>query len=220
MADGFQLDERQTSVWEALASRSAKLAGMYRAALSAFAEQATAGCESARVSVVCHCMREIVNGLPGVMTDLAIPRPAPNSDALKWRLPELLAAHPDLDLGADQDLVPVPKEVAQAFLALIRTSTQEAGRNRSNAAALLTDGTDPQHPVVAQWTLAQRFFLGWTHLDRNHEHERALPSNEELLANIRVVEDVIEVRSALFFENVHALEDLLRAANAEDGGEA
>lgn len=220
MADGFQLDERQTRVWEALANRSAKLAGMYRTALSTLSTPATAGCEAARVSIVCHCMREVANGLPSVMTDIATPRPAPNSDALMQQLPGLLMAHPDLDLSAEQDLVPVPKEVARAFLALIQTSAQEAGRNRSNAAALLTDGVDTKHPVVAQWALAQRFFLGWTHLDRNHERGRDLPSDEDLLANIRVVEDVIEVRSARFFENVHALESLLRAANATDGDES
>jgi len=219
MAGGFELNERQLRVWEALENRSGKLAGMYRSAVSTLAEPALAGCESARVSIICHCMRELMNGLPGVMSDLAIPRPKPTSESLKSRLPELLAEHSDLDLGADQDLVPVPREVARAFLALIRASTQEAGRNRANAAALLTDGADPQHPAVAQWTRAQRFFLDWTHLDRNHEHDRGLPSEEELLENVRAVEDMIEVRTALFFENVHALDDLLRAANEEEVGE-
>ncbi|MDR7082563.1 hypothetical protein J2X01_001852 [Arthrobacter ginsengisoli] len=33
---------------------------------------------------------------------------------------------------------------------------------------------------------------------------------------IRIVEDVIEVRSALFFENLHAIEDLLAEINNVD----
>lgn len=163
-------------------------------------------------------MRELMLNLPAVMSTspIAIPRPNPSAGSLLKQLPGLLAAHPDADLGLDQDLVPVPREVAKGLAALIRTATQEEGRNRANTAALVTGETDAKHPVIGQWTEAYNFFLNWTHLDRNHEQEKPLPSDETLCGKIRVVEDLIEVRSALFFENLHSLEDLLADINEED----
>jgi hypothetical protein len=215
------LDERQTRVAQALKDRSPKLASMYRAALAALQAPVALGAETARVSLVCHCMRELMNGLPAVMTDGAIPRPSPSSVAMTERLPGLLAQHPDLDLAADQDLVPVPKAVARAVSDLIGTVANEQGRNRRNAAELVTGGPDTKHPAIKHWSHAHRFFLGWTHIDRNHSQDRELPTDDVLLANIRVVEDVIEVRTAQFFENVHSLQDLLAEANAvRPGGTA
>jgi hypothetical protein len=210
------MDERQERVLEALVNRSPRLAGMYRTALAMIADEAAPGCESARISTICHCMRELMSGLPAVMSDISIPRPNPSSDSLTKQLPELLATHPDADLGLDQDLVPVPRAVARVLAALVSTVTQEQGRNRANTAALVTGDSDAHHPAIKQWLDAYQFFLNWTHLDRNHDQERPLPSDEALLTMIRIVEDVIEVRSALFFENLHAIEDLLAEINNVD----
>ncbi len=219
MQPGSGLDERQTRVAEALLNRSEKLASLYHHALAVLAAPAGPGGETARITVICHCIRELMNGLPAVMTDNAIPRPNPSSGALTRKLPELLAQHPGLDLAVEQDLVPVPKEVAQALADLIGAATREEGRNRRNAAELVTGAPDTKHPAIKHWATAQRFFLGWTHIDRNHAQDRELPTDEVLLENIRVVEDVIEVRSTRFFENVHALQDLLAEANATRSGE-
>ncbi|MCY1673442.1 hypothetical protein OVA06_01720 [Pseudarthrobacter sp. SL88] len=215
MTDEMQRDERQTRVTEALENRSPKLAGMYRTALDLLAAQVPAGCETARISTICHCMRELMLNLPAVMsTDpIAIPRPTPSSGSLLKQLPGLLAAHPDADLGLDRDLVPVPREVAHGLAELIKTATQEEGRNRANTAALVTGETDARHPAIGQWTDSYNFFLNWTHLDRNHEQEKSLPADETLRGNIRVVEDLIQVRSALFFQNLNALRDMLADIN-------
>jgi hypothetical protein len=217
MSHDQRLDDRQCRVVKALDDRSPRLAGVYRSALSTLRSEPESGCEAARVSMICHCMRELMTGLPAAMADTAIPRPKPSSGSLVAKLPELLANHPDVDLGIDQDIVPVPKKVAQALASLVTTVTQEQGRNRSNAAALVTDGSDPKHPAIKQWLDAYEFFVGWAHLDRNHERDGKLPGNEELLAVIRVVEDVIDVRTTVFFENLHAVEDLLASANAANG---
>lgn len=216
MVDAAELDERQTRVVDALQLRSPKLAGVYRTALGTLAAPSMPGCESARVAVICHCMREVMNRIADIMSDMAIPRPKPSSGALAARLPELLAAHPETDLGLQQDLIPVPQPVARAVQAISAAATKERGRNLAVAAAFINGGTDPASPVIAQWRSAQQFFLGWAHLDRKHDEERTVPADDELLDNIRVVEDVIEVRSALFFDNLHALESLLAEANAED----
>src|SRR5690606_28782563 len=84
------LDERQTRVWEALAARSPALAGMYASVVLALAEPPRVGCKQARVSLICHGMREVMNGLPEAMATTVIPRPSPSSETLKGRLPDLL----------------------------------------------------------------------------------------------------------------------------------
>jgi hypothetical protein len=208
------IDERRQNVIQMLRDRSTRLAGMYQMALSTLNAPAEDGCESARISVVCHCMRELMNGLPMVMADSVIERPTPSSGSLTKQLPELLARHGEVDLGVDQDMIPVPKVVARHLESLIGTITREQGRNRSNAAALVTGGDNQKHPAIKQWKDAYDFFLGWTHLDRNHDGGRALPSDTAVLTHIRVIEDVIEVRTAVFFENVKFVKDLLTQINA------
>ncbi len=209
---------RQGRVTQNLTDRSPKLAGMYKSALRILDSEPEPGCEAARVAIVCHCMRELMNGLPTALADTAVPRPNPSSGALLSKLPGLLAENPDLDLNADQDVVPVPKAVARHLHKLVGARAREDGRNRMNAAAVVTGGTDTEHPVINQWNDAYKFFLGWTHLDRNHEGDRELPSDESIRAVIRVVEDVIEVRTTAFFENVRTLQDLLNEINATDEG--
>jgi hypothetical protein len=211
------LDDRQTRVFEALTERNQKLAGLYRAALANLEAQAAPGEDAARVSIVCHCMRELMNGLPSAMSDSSFPRPKPAATTLMRQLPDLFERHPEIDLDAEQDLVPVPRLVARQLATLMRTVAQEQGRNIRNAAALLTGNPGTRHPVLAQWSDAQKFFLHWTHLDRNQDEDRDLPSDDTIAAHIKVVEDVIEVRTAMFFENLRSIEDILKAANMVEG---
>ena len=99
---------------------------------------------------------------------------------------------------------------------MIRTRTQEDGRNRRNTAVLIAGDDSSDHPAVKQWQDAYRFFVRWAHLDRDEASEPTLPSDENIEAQIRVVEDVVEVRTAAFFENLHSLRDLLDEINTLD----
>jgi hypothetical protein len=171
------------------------------------------GCETARVMVICHCMRELMLNLPSIMPDTTIPRPDPSSGKLAGLLPDILAKHPGVDLAADQDLVPVPKEIANTISALASAAAQENGRNSFNDAVLVTGLGDSKHPAVKQWRNAYGFFLGWTHLDRSHASGRELPHDEVILRHMRVVEDVIEVRTRVFFDNLKSLQGLLDSIN-------
>lgn len=213
MADRARADDRQTRVADAIAARSPKLAGLYRRALRELSCEALPGDENARVSVICHCVRELVIGLPAVLSEFDEERPHPSSGSLVSKLPKLISQH-GVDLALDRDVVPVPREVAQAFHLLVATATKEAGRNKRSAAALVTGGKDTEHPAVKQWDAAYRFLVGWAHLDRNHHQDRVLPTDQEIRDVLRVVEDVIDVRTTVFFENVAAIKDLLADINA------
>ena len=211
-------EQRRVRVAGGLKARSARLTGMYLAALRELDSGAEVGSEAARVSIICHCMRELMNGLPAAMAASVVPRPKPSSSSLVAKLPDILAEHPQLDLRAEQANVPVPTRVASMIADLVEAAVKERGLNVVNAAALLTDGTDLAHPLLDQWRAAQKFFLEWAHLDRNADGARELPTDVEIVAHIRVVEDVIEVRSNLFFANLSAIEDVLRLAHAEEDG--
>ena len=213
-------EQRRMRVADGLKARSERLTGMYLAALRELDSNAEAGGETARVSIICHCMRELMNGLPAVMAASAVPRPKPSSSSLVAKLPDILTEHPQLDLRAQQANVPVPNQVASMIADLVEAAVKERGLNVANAAALLTDGTDLAHPLLGQWKAAQGFFVEWAHLDRNADGARELPTDVEIVAHIRVVEDVIEVRSNLFFTNLSAVEDLLELANAQEDGSA
>lgn len=215
MAEPSDADDRQRRVADAITARSPKLAGMYRRALRELSCEPMPGDENARVSVICHCVRELVIGLPAVLSDFAEERPKPSSSSLVSKLPDLLSQH-GVDLAVDGDIVPVPQEVAQAFHNIVVTANKEVGRNKRSAAALVTGGSDTKHPVLKQWDKAYRFLVGWAHLDRNHDEDRELPTDQQIRDVLRVVEDVIDVRTTVFFENVGAIKGLLAEINAVD----
>lgn len=154
-------------------------------------------------------------GALDVLVDTPEPRPEPTSGALAGSLPSVLARHGNPDLRADQDLIPVPRAVAAAFADLIDASTRERGRNQRNAAALVTGSADGSHPSISEWSKTYRFFVKWAHVDQHHAN--ALPDDATLAGHLRVVEDVIDVRMNLFFDNLSAVEDLLALANETDG---
>ena len=206
-------DERRVRIGENIHDRDPKLAGVYRTALRVLESAREPGSEAARVSVICHCMRELTNGLPAAFADTVIPRPVPSSSSLLAQLPHVLAKHPGVDLALEQDFLPVPKTVAFHIGALVQARIQEDGRNVSNIRALIAGTETSPQPAVRQWKEANAFFLKWTHLDRTHDRPRELPTDQELTAWIRIVEDIVEVRAAVFFENLRALEDLLSVIN-------
>ncbi len=213
----FDFDDRQSSVYEALIQRSSKLAGMYLVALQNLGAPVAEGSENARISVICHCMRELMANLPSVLAEEDTSRPKRSSSSLTQELPGLLEEHPSVDLEADQDSIPIPRLFARAISLIIKTASQENGRNIRIAAMLITGGRDEKHSAVRQWNDAYRFFVKWAHLDRGHEGGRPLPSVEEIGGFIEVVEDVILSRTAAFFENVHAIDDLLAEINDQKG---
>jgi hypothetical protein len=209
------LGARELRVHRALLDISPKLAGMYQRTIQEVQSHGDLHIAAARVSIICHCMREVMNALPALLADSATVRPNPSSATLVNQLPELLASHPIPNPRPTDELTPVPQALLSAIRAIADAAAKESNANTSNAMALISSYHDAPHPVIQQWRSAQHFFLEWTHLDRNPSAERTLPSDSVLLNNIRVVEDVIEVRTNLFFENLRVVQDLLDIANGE-----
>jgi hypothetical protein len=187
---------------------------MYFLAISTLETPAGQQQETAAMAVACHCMREVMMGLPSMLQIDAAPRPNPSTTSLLGKLPRLIQKHQNVDLRADQDSIALPKHLVYFLADIADANTKEVGRNTANASLLLTGGSDLRHPVMAQWKQSYDFFVGWAHLDRNFGQGRPLPERKEIDRHIAVVEDVIDVRSALFFDNLSTVRELLANANA------
>jgi hypothetical protein len=217
----FALDSRQQGVFEALLEKHADLASMYRAALRILASGVDEGDRRMRVAHICHAMREVMNRFADAMGANSSERIKPTSGVQIQALPDLLARHPDLVLDqTDQDLVAVPQQVAAAFDKLIKTAVQEKIRSRDIAATLLTDDGNARHPAVGQWMNTRDEFVRWAHLEAKPSDPNTLPSDEDLLVLIRVVEDLIEGVTKLFFDARQAVDDLLNEINETEGDES
>jgi hypothetical protein len=66
----------------------------------------------------------------------------------------------------------------------------------------------------------QRFFVRWAHLQAEPTDLASLPSDGDLQAKVRVVEDLIEGVTRLFFDARHAVDDLLAEINRTEGDES
>lgn len=205
----MKLDERQERVFNALHSRNDKVAGMYHTMLALLVIAPIPGNEIARASVICHCGRELMNSILEIMPDIDVSHIKPSSNSLKDKLPKLFN---DVNFDIGQDYVLIPKSAAKTLHELISTINKESSRKARLEGAVITDGTDNKHPAIKQWQATHKFFMHWTHLNRVNDSCEA-PSDDEIRKNLRVVEDVIETRSNLFFENFHKIEDLLTEAN-------
>jgi hypothetical protein len=91
-----EFDDRELRIIGALRDkdRRRRLAGVYQTALRALHTPADEGCESARISTICHCMRELMNCLPEAMADNFIRREKQSTGYWIEKLPKLVTKQP------------------------------------------------------------------------------------------------------------------------------
>jgi hypothetical protein len=212
-AVAFELDDREQGIFDALVERHSDLASMYRAALRLLRMSAEDGDRRMRVAHICHAMREVMNRFPDAMGSEPVKKIKPSTSLQVQALPDLLADHPELVLDQDQEFVPIPRPVAAAFDKLIKASVREKIRTRDIAASLLTDDGDAAHPAVGQWMNARDFFVRWAHMESTATDPSKLPTDDEIRRWTKVVEDLIEGVTKLFFDARRSVDDLLEEIN-------
>jgi hypothetical protein len=217
---GFVLDHRQQGVFDALLERHADLASMYRATLRMLASGDRDSERRMWIAHVCHSMREVMNRFADAVGANSSEQIKPSSSEQVQALPTLIADYPELVLDQEQELIPVPKGVAAAFDRLIKTAVQEKIRSRDIAAALLTDDGNTDHPAVSQWMDARRYFVRWAHIGAEATEPTKLPTDDDIRDKIRVVEDLIEGVTKLFFDARRSVDDLLAEINQTEEDEA
>ncbi|WP_144413178.1 hypothetical protein [Corynebacterium testudinoris] len=161
-----------------------------------------------------------MNRLPEALGSAGSASGGPRSSTHVRKLPALVARFPNLDLLQEVENVPVPKELAVFLHELVKAAVAEDGRVAANAAALLTDDGNANHPVVREWREITVFFVKWAHLHDEESGPESIPSDDDLRRQVELAETLMDGVRAEFFDSLHAIEDLLAEANQlNEGGE-
>jgi len=212
--DRFFTEHRQ-ELHRALVDRNVEIGGLYRGAIRELSRFIEPGEEASHVGLVCHSMRELMAGLPGIFSEEVRKRDG-EADNLVRDLPELAAKYPDMDLELDQKEIPVPREIALRLRYIITSQREIAGRIRTNQRLLLTGDAGLDLKDVRTWNDLYRYFQGHAHWDRMYRSS-PLPSDERLNSKIALVDGLMEPRVRPFLEGRPAVEELLRRLNGEGG---
>jgi hypothetical protein len=212
-------EDGQTRITDWLDEKRPDLASMHRTARQLLASTAKPGDERARVSLICHSMRELMKHLPEAISGGDRDAGGPRSNDYVRKLPGIVAKYPALDLSQDAENVPVPQEIARFLADLIKAAISEDGRFLSDIATFLTDDGNSKHPAVREWYKTYNSFVRWAHLPGHQSDVHSIPSDGELRRWIEVAEAHMDGVRAQFFDSLHAIEDLLAEANQlVDGG--
>lgn len=135
-------------------------------------------------------MREVINRLPsavmlgsGSLSRTAVAKHRGPSKLMR-ELPKLRPEFPEMDLTAEAEYIPVPREVARVFNNLIDAAMYEEHRRLSDLGAFLTDDANSRHPAVQEWRNLSQFFTRWAHLS-----EPDIPSTGQSSSDAHVVVD-------------------------------
>lgn len=206
-------EDRHTRIADWLDKKRPDLASMHRTARELLASKARSGDERARVSLICHSMRELMKHLPEVMSGGDRDGGGPRSSDYVRQLPSLVAKYPALDLSQDAENVPVPQEIARFLSGLINAAISEDGRFLSDIATFLTDDGNTKHSAVREWHETYNFFVKWAHLHGHQSDVNLIPSDDELRRWIEIAEAHMDGVRAEFFDSLRSIEDLLAGAN-------
>jgi len=201
---------------------------LYSAAIDLLEADVPASRARHRIVMVSHNVRELINNAPELFDDVEKPpRGVTNTKGALDALGE--AWDDDRDsLGDHSDhrrfakLMREPFTVRGRLLAAAAKAITEQRTGTSNnqsrqSATVLGRPGGRQDPTLRAWLIAQRWFVTNSHLDSSCE-SGTVPDDEEVLAQLRVVEDVLHARLAPFFEVKDELDELLGEANARVKG--
>jgi hypothetical protein len=216
-------DTRRWRLFDALAQQSELFADLYRRAVDALNERPL---RHGALVVAAHCIRDLVNGLPDVITDAGeVPAHMPLSQPAQ-ELASTWSAYP-IELGpidtpisagpatqgAVEPLMTVPValvEAARQVAHASRAATENARRRRS--ALVLGRMEATLDPTVRIFQESVTVFEKVRHPRRGREVdiEDVVPRVREALV---VIETALEARLGSFFQTVEDLMDVLTAAN-------
>lgn len=180
-----------------------------------------------------HCIRDVVNGLPDVLTDVeAVPAYIDVGKPTR-ALSKVWASHEDIlgpadPEGADpQDPDPppdgrvtVPTVVIHAVRRVVIATRAGATNSRRRHSALVLGRVELGHdPTVKLFRDSVRVFERLRHPQRGREISVTDDTVPKALAALEVIEGALEGRMGSFFATVEDLLDVIEAANERDGVE-
>ena len=221
-------DADRVSLYGLIEEIQPTLAGLYRQAILLMSEPADPGDEKARLAIVGHCFREIMNRLPDALQDVD-GFPASKRDEEDRARNDLVAAFeafrgmpveqpaPVSSKDLEQtEVIAVPRQLVDAVGKFV-AAREEGTRNvRERDSVTVLGAIDPLDPALKPWRAARKFFMSCTHIDLQYAVETVaseVPSDEVVMAHVEIVEASLRVRLGAFFDNYEELEDLIAKAN-------
>jgi hypothetical protein len=220
------------------ASLSVGVAGMYRYLIRLLdTPSATEDEAAARVALIAHCLREIINPLPDLLQEGAkslIARAGRRADDIRLDFPGVVGGYlkgrdPGVVLAelvpADAtesaeglpsiDLVAVPPELVALAIELSEAVKEESVTRAERDALLIAGNASAVGPPLKRWNDARRFFMKWVHIDRviADRRERELPADEVILQHVSAIENVLASRLLEFFDARRLVDDMLERFN-------
>lgn len=211
----LRLSAKQERVLVTLRREVPEIATMYEAGLRLIADEAF----PARVYLVGHAMREIMNRLPDHY-DIPQPDPVQYHDVIarispRWKN----SVRPTLDSVASGPTTrlpeyPVPAEVAFQLDDLIRRHDESVGRRRDAHVRLLASrdvpGAVPAYPepVIRQW-----FEIRGVEFAHMRDGRTPPPSVDECLSSWAKMEEILHAILAPKHESFKDIDDVLKEAN-------
>lgn len=221
---------RRRRLQAALAQRDELFADLYRRAIDALGEQPL---RRGSLVIAGHCIRDLVNGLPDVLTDVEsvpaysdITTPARElSD--KWALHEDVLGPAEGDANYAKDGHPgpearmtIPTVIFGAARRVVEAS-RAAGLNRRRRHSALVLGRVEvrQDPTVNVFRDSAAVFERLRHPQRGRDVQVTEETVPRLTRALEIIEGALEARMGRFFTTVEDLLDVLEAANARDEGD-
>lgn len=220
---------RRRRLQAALAQRDELFADLYRRAIDALGEQPL---RRGSLVIAGHCIRDLVNGLPDVLTDVdSVPAYSDISAPARelsdtWALHEdvLGPAGGDADPGRDghsgpEARVTIPTVIFGAARRVVEASRAAGLNRRRRHSALVLGRIEVRHdPTVNVFRDSVAVFERLRHPQRGRDVQVAEETGPLLVRALETIEGALEARMGRFFTTVEDLMDVLEAANTRDTG--
>ena len=204
------------------------VADLYRRAIDALSERPL---KRGSLVIAGRCIRDLVNGLPDVLTDVdSLPAYSDMTTPTR-ELSQVWAQHEDVlgsvdtdgnqasDVNRDSDpRMTVPTVVVRAARSVVVASLAgDLNARRRHSALVLGRSEVRQDPTVKVFRDSVRIFERLRHPQRGREITVTAETLPKLLRALEIIEGALEGRMGNFFATVEDLMDLLDAANERDG---
>lgn len=173
-------------------------------------------------------MRELMNNLPEAFKDVPnMPVRGQRDDTyVAERLVNSYNAVEFSDSGETssnrESLVTVPYALVRAVKDFVTDYGTGTRRRKLRDSVSVLGRLDENDPTLALWTDARKFFMRLTHIGpratASVEQLRPVPHDDQMLQHLECVEAALMTRLGDFFDNMHAIEDLVTEANKQASG--
>lgn len=220
-------DERR-ELQEQLFRLDPELSALYENAITLLSEEKIPGKEHVRLSMIGHCVRELINLLPDALKDVEgmLLSGWKDNNAETEKLIGSLEEEAGGDIGnlvSDETdnsgqarRALITQRTLNAMAEWAKSEQEKKVRERQRDSVTVLGSIDSKNPALIPWGKARKFFMRRTHIKRSfplHDNLINLPGDTEVLYHLSAIEACLRVRLCGFFDIYDEINDLLEDAN-------